>query len=219
MDADDVSNPDRLRTQLDYLDKHLDTVMLGTQVAFIAGRRQFPGPRKPVKHDEIQRGLRLGRITVCHAACMFRTSALRNVGGYRIQGAGQDIDLFLRMCEAGRAANVDAVLYQIRVHAQSVNCVVPDQVARGRAYAIECASCREKGSPEPSVEEFNGRWRHRSVFKKAVDGIDRWSTRQFRKSLIDIGESRAIAGALRLGCAALCRPGAVARRVRNRLRW
>jgi hypothetical protein len=44
---------------------------------------------------------------------------MRRIGGYRIDGVGQDWDLFLRMAERGRVANLPKILYLNRLHRQS----------------------------------------------------------------------------------------------------
>ncbi len=213
MDADDLSHPGRLEAQLRYLDSHRDVVIVGSRVRFLAGGREFRGPRKPVAHDDIRSGLLRGRATLCHAACMFRASAVSQTGGYHIQGVGEDMDFLLRISEVGRAANLDSVLYTIRIHRTSVNWTSQDRVVLGRAYAVECARRRQAGDPEPTISEFEEYWRQRPVFRRALDALDVWSVRQYRNALLDLGEARMGQGICRLACAAACRPGAVWHRV------
>ncbi len=217
MDADDISLPHRLQVQFDYMNQHKSVVMLGSQVAFISNERRLPGPRKPLNHARIRNSLMKGYSAMCHAACMFRTGVAREIGGYRIQRAGQDTDFFLRMCEAGKVANLDEILYLVRIHRNSVNYVARDDVIEGKAFAIECARCRQKAIPEPSFEEFQRKWEDRSLLRRAIRRVDSWSAVAYRHALLDLAESRQIRGVIRLGCAAACRPAGVARRISGRL--
>ena len=105
-DADDISLPDRLARQMAYLTAHPEVVMLGTQVRFFSGGRSFAGPSNPVEHESIRRALLAGQAAVCHGSCIFSLAALRVAGGYRIDRAGQDIELFLRMWEFDPVANL-----------------------------------------------------------------------------------------------------------------
>lgn len=216
MDADDVSCPERLSLQTDYMTKHPETVMLGTQVEFIAGTKTFAGPTTPTDHHGIQDLLLKRKAAICHASCIFRTSALHKIGGYKINRAGQDTDLFLRMCEAGQVANLDKILYRIRVHGNSTCFTDWDKINRGRAYAVNCAKLRAHGTQECEYDEFVKIWDQRGLIEKITDRIDGWSAVQYRNAMIDMGNSRQIQGMLRMLSAALCRPEAVIRRLSGR---
>ena len=53
---------------------------------------------------------------------MFRKTAVMNVGGYRSEFAfGEDLDLFLRLAEVGKIANLPEILLQYRMHPKSVS--------------------------------------------------------------------------------------------------
>ena len=216
MDADDISLPKRLETQLQLMQDDKDLVLLSTQVAFISGKRLFQGPRKPLSNEMIRKSLMKGNAALCHGASIFRTAAARKLGGYRIRGAGLDTDFFLRMCDIGKVENLDEILYLIRVHAKSINYVARDKVTIARTYAIECAKCRQQGTAEPTFEEFRDTWKNRSILRKGIDKLDSWSAVVYRQALLDIGAERKVPGYFRLGCAAVCRPRGVARRILGR---
>jgi hypothetical protein len=120
------------------------------------------------------------------------------------------------MCDIGKVENLDEILYLIRVHATSINYVVRDKVTLARTFAIECAKCRQQGKSEPTFEEFRVTWKNRSILKKAIAKLDIWSTVVYRQALVDIGAERKVPGYLRLGCAAICRPRGVGRRILGR---
>lgn len=124
MDADDVSLPRRLRTQVDYLLSHPDCVALGAAVQWI-DPQGWPicTYRPPTAHEQIEQDLLRGYgQAITHPVATFRLDALRQVGGYRHEyDMAEDLDLFLRLAEVGRLANLDDVLLQFRRHVGSVS--------------------------------------------------------------------------------------------------
>ena len=78
---------------------------------------------------------------------MARRSALSAVGGYRAEFPHvEDLDLFLRLGEVGRLANLPEVLLDYRVHLASVSHRnITEQSAAGRNAVRE--ACRRRGLP------------------------------------------------------------------------
>ncbi len=124
MDADDVSMPERFERQIRYLDDHPDCVCVGSRVLAIDpyGGVLYTSDHQP-DHEWIDRELLKGvGWAVVHPVAMMRKKVLQAVGGYRTQFQwAEDMDLFLRMAEAGRLANLPDVLLQYRQHPDSVN--------------------------------------------------------------------------------------------------
>jgi glycosyltransferase involved in cell wall biosynthesis len=124
MDADDVSEPNRLAVQVDFLDKHPDVVAVGSRVVGIdpCGCELFHSEHK-LSHDEIDAELLNGvGWALVHPAVVMRRDVVRQLGGYRKQWQWvEDLDLFLRLAEIGRLANVGEFLLNYRQHTESVN--------------------------------------------------------------------------------------------------
>jgi len=215
MDADDVSHRERLARQLHHLQLHSAIGLLSTQIRFLVGRREIAGPPKPLRHREIGALLIRGVYAVCHPSVMMRVSVANAIGGYRIAGAGQDLDFFLRIHEASEVENLPDALHLMRIHCGSINAVAQEHVQLGRAYAVECALRRRHGQPEPTLADFRDAWQRRGCPRRVLDAIDRWSVVQYRKALVEMGQSRHVLGSLRLALTASCRPGALWRRVRH----
>ena len=125
MDADDVAMPDRFEKQIAYLREHPDVVLLGSRVQLIdpLGLRIGSGDYLKLSHDEIDALLLGGKGgAIVHPAAMMRLDAVRKVGGYREQyNNSEDLDLFLRLAEVGRVANLPDVLLHYRRHLESVS--------------------------------------------------------------------------------------------------
>jgi len=123
MDSDDVALPQRLGRQVDFLRADPEVVAAGSWVLWTdpAGNalREY---RPETTHEAIDRVHLEGRTqSICHPSVMIRAEAMRRVGGYRESfTAAQDFDLWLRLAEVGRLANVPEVLLRYRKHPASI---------------------------------------------------------------------------------------------------
>jgi glycosyltransferase involved in cell wall biosynthesis len=124
MDGDDIALPERFEKQIAYLRSHPECVCLGSQVELID---PFDAPiEKPVHkltHEEIDAELLKGAgWALVHPVTMMRRDAIERVGRYKEEFNNvEDLDLFLRLAEIGRVANLPDVLLKYRKHASSVN--------------------------------------------------------------------------------------------------
>jgi glycosyltransferase involved in cell wall biosynthesis len=122
MDADDVALPRRFERQVAFLRGKPDCVAVGSAVLLI----DSDGDPICVQtwaetHEEIDSLLLRGHGGLAHPTAMMRTAALRHVGGYRKQYEWiEDKDLWLRLAEIGRLANLLDPLLQYRLHGTSV---------------------------------------------------------------------------------------------------
>lgn len=124
MDADDVAMPDRFEKQAAYLDAHAECVCVGGQVMVI---EPFGSPlhvaEHALDHETIDRELMNGRgWAMVHPAVMMRRQAVIDAGKYRLQyNHSEDLDLFLRLAERGKMANLPDVVLRYRHHPSSAN--------------------------------------------------------------------------------------------------
>ncbi len=124
MDADDVALPRRLEVQIEHLRRNPECVAVGSRVLLIDadGAALCPfGDR--LTHEEID-GAHLSDIggsAIVHPSVTIRRGALKIVGGYRSElEPAEDVDLFLRLAEVGRLANLPEILLEYRRHASAV---------------------------------------------------------------------------------------------------
>ena len=122
MDADDLALPERFAKQVAHLDAHPDCVLVGSRVLLVDPDglpiRHLADERthEQIDHAHLNRGW-----PVVHPAVTMRLDAVRQVGGYRDQyNTLEDTDLFLRLAEVGRLANLPDVLLHYRQHFASV---------------------------------------------------------------------------------------------------
>jgi glycosyltransferase involved in cell wall biosynthesis len=220
MDSDDVSLPLRLEAQVDYLSAHKKVGLVGTQIAYFtaAGRSGFSPPLAS-EHEAIYADLLRGVHAMVHASFMCRTSVIKAIGGYRVDTMGQDWDLFLRMGEASRLANLNRVLYLYRIHAGSVHASDQLNIKRQHSYACHCARRRAQGRPEITFEEMVAEQRARPSLQRMAEVWDVYAFSQYRRALGEVLSRHWFRGYARLAWAALCSPRRtswrMARAIRN----
>lgn len=130
VDADDVCLPPRLEKQVAFLRANPDHVAVGSRVLFIdaEGDELFEMPGILLTHEEIDRGLLAVEWTILQPAVMIRAEAMRRVGGYRTDlHIHEDHDLFLKLAEIGKLANLPEVLFKYRQHANSAVTIYADR--------------------------------------------------------------------------------------------
>jgi glycosyltransferase involved in cell wall biosynthesis len=123
MDCDDVCYPDRFEKQVAFLRANPDVVCAGGYFDLIDEEtRRITTLRPPTGDAEIQRQVLKGHGAICHPAAMIRASALRRIGGYCEDfKTAQDIDLWLRLGEVGKLANLPTPVLKFRLHETSVS--------------------------------------------------------------------------------------------------
>ena len=121
-DADDLSLPTRLAQQLDYLDRHPDIGVLGTQMEVINAAGTFVyNYELPVSHSLIAWSLFFGR-SVAHPTVMLRRQVLEDAGGYDpVFTHVEDFELWTRLLEKTKFANLGYPLYRYRDRADSIS--------------------------------------------------------------------------------------------------
>jgi GT2 family glycosyltransferase len=156
MDADDVCLPERFARQAAYLDAHPDCVLLGAMTTVIDPHGLvLHEQERLLDHDELDRELMKGRGGFLrHPVVMMRRDAFDKVGGYRRQYQwAEDLDLFLRLAEIGRIANLPDTLLLYRQHPQSVNRTRFEEQARLITQVVREAAGR-RGIALPADWEY-----------------------------------------------------------------
>jgi glycosyltransferase involved in cell wall biosynthesis len=124
MDADDEAMPDRLARQVAHMEAHPECVALGSRVLMIDDdAAPMCEMEAPQTHEQIDAAHLSGSVgsMIVHPSAMIRAAAIRAVGGYRAErGPAEDLDLFLKLAEIGRLANLPGCLLKYRVHFASV---------------------------------------------------------------------------------------------------
>lgn len=115
MDADDVALPNRLKTQVDFMDNNPDIVAAGSYVrTFGVGiSRVWRFPTAPAEVDAEL----LFRNPIAHPSTIIRKDAIRRVNGYDTDFQYcQDYALWGRLINIGNITNIPSILLKYRRH-------------------------------------------------------------------------------------------------------
>ncbi|WP_161936840.1 glycosyltransferase [Tepidimonas taiwanensis] len=97
MDADDISTPDRLEKQLEFMQKNPDTIVLGASANIIDESGRVVNTIVPPLDDKSIRIQLRYRNPIFHPSVMFRKSVIIQEGGYGGGIYAEDYDLWLRL--------------------------------------------------------------------------------------------------------------------------
>ena len=158
MDSDDVCLPRRFETQVRYLDEHPECVLVGSRVTVVDpyGSPVLESGQK-LTHEEIDAELlgSGGGWAIVQPSAMMRTEAVRRVGAYRGRhNVSEDQDLFLRLAEVGRVANLPEPLLLYRRHYKSVMHTQWRQREQVKETIVREAYAR-RGLPMPDGWKFD----------------------------------------------------------------
>jgi glycosyltransferase involved in cell wall biosynthesis len=121
LDADDRALPERLDHQVHHLAAHPEIGLLGSWAQEIDEYGNRRGRLQPATlPDELSRIL-LEANPLVHSSVMLRTDLARRLGGFRPAfRAAEDYDLWLRLAENAKVANLPEILVEYRWHGGNV---------------------------------------------------------------------------------------------------
>jgi glycosyltransferase involved in cell wall biosynthesis len=214
MDADDVSHPYRLAAQIEFLTVNPSVGAVGTQFAYLGtrGRTGFGSPL-PCEHAQIYDDLMHGRHAIVNGTVWYRTSLLQSCGGYATSRGGEDLDIYLRLAERSRLANLKGQYYLYRVHDKSTNSTRLGDVQLQYAFVLHNARRRLANLPEVSFESFKDGLRRRPRLERLWSRLDVAARGLYRTGVGDVLHGHPLTGYTRLGVSALMAPGLAMRRL------
>jgi hypothetical protein len=152
MDADDVALPERLARQIAFLDASPDVALVGAQVAFIDAAGAPTGERShfPTAPQAVAAALTDRGCVIRHPTTVARKAALIAAGGYRpaCEGA-EDYDLWLRLSERARLANLPDALLDYRVHRRQTSAGINLDQRFAHDLALLAARMRRASGADP----------------------------------------------------------------------
>jgi glycosyltransferase involved in cell wall biosynthesis len=123
MDADDIASPDRFLLQVERLRQEPDLVCIGGAHGMIDEKgRWLTCLAMPEQDEEIQKLALAGHTPINHPCAMMRRLPVLQVGAYDpIMTPCEDLDLWLRLGEVGRLANLREMVLKYRLHVNSIS--------------------------------------------------------------------------------------------------
>lgn len=149
MDADDISLPDRLACQVNFMETHLDVGLLGGARECIDGTgRSFAIDDFPTEDHQIKLALAL-QCQFCQSTLLIRRDAFIRAGGYRsVFAQAEDYDLALRISELCGCANLKQVVVKYRIHTNQLSFQKGKQQTLCKLAAQAAAQLRGNGKDD-----------------------------------------------------------------------
>lgn len=122
MDADDISEPDRFKKQIEFLKKNPNVQLIGTSATLIDERGKTIGVQEMlVSWEEIKR-IAFFKNPLIHSSWMMRRSWFERIGGYnKVFLFAQDWELILRRVWRDEITNLPDRLLRLRIHRESLS--------------------------------------------------------------------------------------------------
>ncbi len=145
-DADDLSHRERFERQLERAAREPSLDVIGTRVRLFPARATGAGMRRWVawhnallNHESMRRELLIDS-PLAHGSALIRRATLERVGGWQERGWAEDLDLWLRMVEAGaRLGKLAEPLYGWRQHPNSAT-RTDERYSRARFLSLKVAA-------------------------------------------------------------------------------
>ena len=175
-DADDISHPERIQQQLDYLDANPEYGLVAAvpQPIDIAGNPLDLSYWNATENEEIQHKL-LENMCLCGPTIMVRRECLEAVGFYFSEGldASEDYDICLRLAEVTKLASLEGSLYLYRQHPESASSKRAQQQMFNKAVGLERAISRRYGNhpPEDKIATVARDYLHAAILAFARDEL------------------------------------------------
>ena len=143
MDADDISLPHRLEIQIGFLEKHSDFALVGSSYYQIDDFGKIVAYIKVLTENlEIRAGL-LQQNWFGHGSVMMRKSAFVKCKGYNEEFEyAQDYDLWLRLSEYFKVANIEEPLYCWRLTLDNISILQKKKQTYYAALAVSATRIR-----------------------------------------------------------------------------
>jgi glycosyltransferase involved in cell wall biosynthesis len=154
LDADDLSEPDRLEKQLIYVHAHPEVVLLGLGFVEIdESGNTIKNHHYPTSHNSLVRHLERLQRFFPHSSAFFRRDIVLKAGGYNpLFRKAQDWDLWLRISKQGEISCLKDCLVRVRKHSSQIS--NSGQGISQLVYGISAVVCHflRKQSLDPSAE-------------------------------------------------------------------
>lgn len=160
-DQDDLSLPDRLAVQVQFLEQHPEIDLVSTAVDFLRDGKRWRDPMRPLDRPcLVHMGLFFGRHNVTYSSVCVRQTFLRRHHLFFDPAFhyAEDLDLYLRIAQVGRMVTLSSslVIYRRHAHNTSVRQYL-DMSRHGRCVLARAyRELLDRTLAEPEIERI---WR------------------------------------------------------------
>lgn len=197
IDADDMAEPNRIESQVRFMQAHQDCNVLGSAVTNVdEDGDPLNVEQYPELHDAIEQRMLSGSGGIIHPSTMLRRRAVLAAGCFAEDcPVVEDQDLWLRMALRGRLHNLQEPLTRYRVHAGNMT-FTRQEFAREQLLKVLAQARRDRGINEEVqlelAEIIESDWDRRRVWAwSAVEaGFSATAKKHARRILFEKPTSR-----------------------------
>ena len=206
MDADDISLPERLRKQVEYMECHADVGVCGTWAELIGD--QTGSLKHPTAHDEIYTKM-LFENGIMHPTVIMRLAVLdQNNLRYEVREPYiEDYDLWSRAIPFMQFANIPEVMLHYRLHrANTYNLHGDEQrIGRARIYARMLSRLQiDATEADLSLHEKLGMYQYESAYAFAQSAHAWFEKLLYANSLVELFPQRVLEAQLARRWSQIC---------------
>jgi glycosyltransferase involved in cell wall biosynthesis len=148
-DADDISMPERLKKEVEFLEQNRNVGLVGTDYFMVNEEGEAVHIVKCLNGCRELKVKLLEGNQFGHGSVMFRRECIDNIGTYREEfKLAQDYDFYLRIAEAYDMANISEPLYNWRINIKSVSVKKKMLQDKYALLAIELAKERRQSGKD-----------------------------------------------------------------------
>jgi glycosyltransferase involved in cell wall biosynthesis len=211
IDSDDLMEPTRLERQLAFIADHPDIAGCGSYFSLINKEGQVRGEIRPLPRsvEELHRYLAGGgQLRYTHPTLLYKRDAALGVGGYRREYEPcEDVDLFLRMTEAGQFIIIQPeFLTRYRVHGGSISSKSASQQHMMLNLVYANFNARLAHRAEIDFPTFQRNLAHAPLWERIHYKAGFWSEMLYRRHTKHLMEGHKAASRLNLLAAASLKP-------------
>jgi glycosyltransferase involved in cell wall biosynthesis len=151
MDADDISLPTRFEKQIEYMDAHSDIAVLGTSICLIdEDGKQYQEIIHTVSSEDIAKEI-FDANPLAHPSVLIRKNIILEMNGYRpVFDPAEDYELWLRISEKYKIANLPEILLLYRQHSEKLSFKYSQYQTLGTHIAKLASQMRTSGKADPT---------------------------------------------------------------------
>jgi glycosyltransferase involved in cell wall biosynthesis len=185
-DADDVSHPERLEKEVQFLSNKLGHAVVGCCINIIDKKSRIKGSlHKPLSNDSIHDTLKRNNC-IAHGSVLMRKRCLFEVDLYdESLDAAQDYDLFMRLSEKFKLANLPDLLYCWRNQSGNVSAknrqlqnlcvkIAQDKSWRRKRGTFENLNSKETNptsNPKPLFSLLMANYNNADFIREAIQSV------------------------------------------------
>jgi hypothetical protein len=149
-DADDLSMPRRIEEQVAFMERNPEVGVLGSAYELVTESGVVIDTVGHPLEDSQIRSVMLRYNPICHSSVILRKDIVLATTGYRSTfEPSEDYDLWLRMSERSRLANLDNVLVRYRLHGNQLSIRKIEHQTLCVLAASAAAEQRRRGKCDP----------------------------------------------------------------------